>query len=206
MADSIEDIVNLALVVIGQTKQIDDLTADDSEAADVANLVYEQDRDEVLSVFSWPFATSRAKPAPVLATSLDLGAVPGGWSYAYARPADALRVRSIFTAPGALPDSGADFAEAYDPTLGARVILSNDDAPEFLFTFRVTDVKQFPPLFVRALAGRLAEDLALGLRKDPKVGQVVHAYYLQALAEAKADALKGQHTAAWTPAHIAART
>jgi hypothetical protein len=205
VADSKEDICNLALVVTGHTQFITDLTTDDSVAAEVFNRVFDQDRDEVLAAFSWPFATSRAKPAPIDATTLDLGAVPGGWSYAYARPADALRVRSIFTALGALPDSGADFAEAYDPTLGARIILSNDDAPEFLFTFRITDVKQFPPLFVRALAGRLAEDLALGLRKDAKVGQVAHAYYLQKLAEAQADALKGQHQAAWTPAHIAAR-
>jgi hypothetical protein len=46
----------------------------------------------------------------------------------------------------------------------------------------------------------------LGLRKDPKLAQVAHAYYLQALAEAQASALAGQEQSlAWTPAHIAAR-
>lgn len=205
MADSVEAICNLALVLIGQTTPVVSLTADDSEQADVLNMVFEQDRDEVLAVFSWPFATSRVKPAPIDATTLNLGAVPGGWGFAFAMPADALRVRSIFTALNGLPDDSAGFDIAYDPTLGARIILSNDDAPEFLITFRITDVKQFPPLFVRALAGRLAEDLVLGLRKDPKMGQVAHAYYLSQLAEAKADALKGQNLGNWIPAHIAAR-
>lgn len=206
MATSIEDICNLALTLIGHTTPVTSLTADGTEAADVCNAVYEQDRDEVLSAFAWPFATSRVKPAPIVATTLALGDVPTGWENAFAMPADALRVRSSFTVPNGLPDNSSTYAIEYDSLLQQPIILSNEDEPEFLFTFRVTDVKQFSPLFVRALAARIAEDLVLGLRKDPKLGQVAHGYYLQALADAKTDALKGQNTGNWIPAHIAARS
>jgi hypothetical protein len=204
MADSVEAICNLALVLIGDSKGIASIDEGSIES-DVCLAVYEQDRDEVLSAFAWPFATSHVRPAPIDSTTLALGGVPSGWLYAYAMPADALRVRSIFTALGALPESSSTFAPEYDPLLQEQIILSNYDAPDFLITFRVTDVTKFPPLFVRALAGRIAEDLVLGLRKDPKLGQVAHAYYLQALADAKVDALKGQNLEPWTPAHITAR-
>lgn len=204
MADSVEAICNLGLLVIGVTRGIDSID-DGSEEADVCKAVYEQDRDEVLSAFAWPFATSHVRPAPIDPTTLALGGVSSGWLYAYAMPADALRVRSIFTALGALPESSSTFVPEYDPVLQEQIILSNYDAPDFLITFRVTDVTKFPPLFVRALAGRIAEDLVLGLRKDPKLGQVAHAYYLQALADAKVEALKGQNLEPWTPAHITAR-
>ena len=47
MADSPEAIANLAFLVIGDSKGITSLT-EGSEEADVANAVYEQDRDEVI--------------------------------------------------------------------------------------------------------------------------------------------------------------
>jgi hypothetical protein len=204
LADSVEAIANLALLIVGDTKGIESIDEGSAEA-DVVKAIYEQDRDEVLSAFAWPFATSRAKPAPIVASTLALGAVPSGWGYAYAMPADALRVRSIYTGLGQLPSNAPAYITEYDSTLGASVILTSEDEPEFLFTFRVTDVKLFPPTFVRAVAGRMAEDLVLGLRKDPKLAQMAHAYYLQALAEAQASALAGQNEPAWTPAHLAAR-
>jgi hypothetical protein len=204
MADSIEAICNLGLLVIGVTRGIDSID-DGSEEADVCKAIYEQDRDEVLSAFAWPFATAHVRPAPIDSTTLALGGVPSGWLYAFAMPADALRVRSIFTALGALPEGSSTFVPEYDPLLQEQIILSNYDAPDFLITFRVTDVTKFPPLFVRALAGRMAEDLVLGLKKTPADGQRAHAYYLQALADAKVEALKGQNLGTWTPAHITAR-
>src|SRR5437660_4372060 len=117
MADSAEAICNLALLVIGQSKPITSLTADGTEEADVCNAVFEQDRDEVLSELAWPFATARVKPAPIVATTLSLGAVPSGWLYAFAIPADALRVRSIFTGLNPLPSNVPPFITEYDSTL-----------------------------------------------------------------------------------------
>lgn len=204
MADSVEAIANLALLVIGNSKGIASID-EGSEEADVCKAIFEQDRDEVLSAFAWPFATSRAKPAPIVASTLALGVVPSGWGYAYAMPANALRVRRLYTGLNPLPSNDPAYGVEYDSLLQAPVILTSESDPEFVFTFRVTDVKQFTALFVRALAGRMAEDLVLGLRKDPKVGQVAHAYYLAALADAKTDALKGQNQPAWIPAHLAAR-
>jgi hypothetical protein len=80
----------------------------------------------VLSAFAWPFATSRAKPAPIDSTStLALGAVPSGWLYAYAMPADALRVRSIFTALGSCRRTLLYITPEYDPLCKRQVILTN---------------------------------------------------------------------------------
>lgn len=204
MATSVEDIVNLALILIGHTNPVVSLATDGTETADVANAVYEQDRDEVLAAFWWPFALRRALPAALDATTLAAGAVPSGWGYAFAIPGDAVagEIHGIYPMDTGL---APNFALEYDGALGQTVILTNDDQPEFFYTARVTDVRQFPPLFVRALAGKLAEDFVLGLRKDPKLGQVAHAYYQAALGAARAEAARTSNQIRPIPHHLAVR-
>src|ERR1700737_379253 len=81
------DICNLALLQIGDTNLITDLKGDTLEAQ-ACNALYAQNRDETLQELSWQFANRRLKPAPLVATTLALGAVPTGWAYAFAMPDD----------------------------------------------------------------------------------------------------------------------
>jgi hypothetical protein len=207
MAKSPVDICNLALVSIGQTQLIQDL-AEDSEAANIANTVYAQDRDEVLSEFSWPFATRRVRPAPLVASTLTLGEVPGGWGYAFALPADAVTtgLSRIFGVRNPGTDDEVKFVVEQDATLGEPIVLTDVDTPEFVYIMRVEDTTVFPASFTRALAWRIAMDLALGLRKDPKVGLAAEQAYARALGKAIQDAqLSVRPDAEPVPAHIAAR-
>lgn len=207
MAESAEDICNLALLQIGHTTFIDTL-GDDSEEARVCGLAYDQDLDEVLEAIPWPFATRRAKPAPLVATTLSLGAVPTGWAYAFAFPDDAVP-KGLKVYPGTTSPSTAQLvpvAVEYDSALQSLVVLTNDSAPEFVYTSRVANPLLFDAAFVRALAWRISVDLALGLRKDPKVGDMASRAYQAALGAAVSTARRNVTPGAEPlPPHIAAR-
>jgi hypothetical protein len=207
MASSVEDIVNLALILIGQTAPVENLATDGTETADVANRIYPQDRDEVLAAFPWRFARKRVKPAALVSATLDNGDVPTGWEYAFAVPGDAVKgqILGLYPYDDVQPSDSPPFDMAYDGTTGQPIILANDDEPEFVYTAQITDPTQYPPLFVRALAAKLAEDFVLGLRKDPKLGQVAHAYYVDALGKARAEAARDQNQTRPIPKHLAVR-
>lgn len=193
------DICNMALVQIQHSRLLDDVDTDDSPEADVCKLFYDQDRDEALEAAPWPFATRRYKPAALDATTLDSGAVPSGWSYAYAAPADLIKLRGIFDTvrnPGL--DQQWPFDVHYDANLQANIILT-DKAPdasvpvEFIYTARITAEALFPASFARLLALRLAPDLALGIAKDPQLAKGLMGAYEMALGNAVRTALEGVH-------------
>jgi hypothetical protein len=205
MAQSAVDIVNLALVLIGQTSFIQSLT-EDSEAANVANVVFEQDRDEVLVSCAWP--VRRSRPAPLVATTLTLGEVPGGWGYAFTLPADCATkgLTRIFGVRNPRTDQEVPFAIEYDAALGTLVVLADLNTPEFVYVMQLADTTLFPPLVTRAMAWRLGEDLALGVRKDPKLGTWAHGNYLASLGVATAGLAQFvRPDSEPIPAHIAAR-
>lgn len=202
------DICNIALLQIGHTVLIQDLT-EDSEAANACNVLYAQNRDETLQDLAWPFAQRRSLPTALVATTLALGAVPTGWEYAFALPADAVAKGLVAIYPGVSnprSDQEVQFEIQYDAALGALIVLCHVDAPEFVYTAKVTDPNLFPPSFLRAVAWNLSDDLVLALRKDPKLGQLTAGRYAAALASARRDALvSGRHDLEPVPAHIAAR-
>jgi len=161
-------ICNLSLNGIGHTAFISALD-EDSEEANVCQFAYPQARDEELEVQQPSWATRRVRPAPLLATTLDLGEVPGGWTYAYALPADCLPngLRGIYSGIRApRDDQQVPFAPEWDEATQQVVILTDQANAELVYTARVEDPTRFPPTFARAIAERMAKDLIRGLRKD----------------------------------------
>lgn len=176
---------NLALVRIGQRGLIDSLTENTIEAQ-VAGAVYESARDAVLEAFWWPFATERSELALVVDGERD------GWEYAYAVPSPCVAPRYIWSGVrNPAREARIPFAIEHDAVFG-RVLLTDQEDAQLIFTARVDVVALFPPLFVQALAWKLAAELALGLSVKPQVGMVMEQKYEAAVAVAAAVAFRDQ--------------
>ena len=157
---SVVSICNLALSNIAKDN-IQDLNEPTAEAR-ACKQFYEHVRDTLLQAYPWKFA----------ARSRSLGEVandkPGEWRYAYERPTDCLKVRSIGpTRRYTFSNEASTNAIPYDVAGG---IVYCDLSPAFLnYTFRLTDPSRFSPLFIEALSWHLAVRLAMPLTRDPKL-------------------------------------
>lgn len=151
---SVVGICNLALTKLGAAR-ITSLT-DDTKQARALNAIYEATRDAELAAQPWSFATKRAQ-IPASSTAPDFG-----WDYSYPAPSDYLAMVEVgedFTFYAS--DQGALFQLESDPATGAMAILSNESSPlNIRYVYRVTNAGLFPPLFVQALACRLAAEVA----------------------------------------------
>ncbi|WP_445505011.1 hypothetical protein [Microvirga sp. G4-2] len=160
MASVDVDICNLALGIIGD-KRIQSMTERSTEATE-CNRFYAQALDESLEAFDWPFARTYARG--VSPDGVDI--VPG-YSYAYAVPSDAIAVRGIardlksevspeFTISVVTTDNGDSL----------RLIHTDKSGGVVVYTRRETSVPSFSPLFVAAVAAKLAQYLAMPLTKS----------------------------------------
>lgn len=147
------DIANLALARLGDNATVASLDPPEgSVQAEHCARFYPLARDALLEMHAWKFATRR-----VLLAKL---AVPSwNWSFAYAEPADVLKLLGVFPAKAANDDETQPY-EAESVTTGASIILTNQEDASLRFIARVTDTTRFPPLFVDALAWLLASYLA----------------------------------------------
>lgn len=152
-------ICNMAIGNLGISTPIASLTEASNEAR-ACNLYYEVTRDAVLRDFPWGFAKRRV----VLA---DVGDPATDWEYAYAYPADCLKIRALTLNGIRKPraDQRIEFESAYNGT--QRVIHTDQADAELIYTAQVTDVAIFDPLFVHALSWALSAAIAPAL-----VGQI----------------------------------
>jgi hypothetical protein len=176
MASQVQ-ICNQALTKVGE-QRITSL-ADGTKQANVMSAIYDVKRDAELAAQPWTFAIRRAQlPASAVAPSF-------GWTYAYPLPADYL----------ALVEVGEDYV-FYDSDTGALfqvegtdsgpVILTDQAAPlEVRYIARVTNPGLYPPLFVEALACRLAAESCESLTQNLSKRQAAWDERKQAIREAK---------------------
>jgi hypothetical protein len=181
------DICNLALLRIGQRQTIDDLD-EESEQAEACSVLYPLARDAVLEAARWPFATGRAELAALS------GVTRTNWQYVYALPTDYLAARFIVVAGLRAPavDQRIPYALEYDSITKKQVLLTDLSPAELVYTARIENVALFSPLFVQALAWKLAADLCLALPVKPGVGVAMQQQYRIALSEAAASMLNQQ--------------
>lgn len=179
MATTEAQVCNIALARVGHRDFIDDLT-DETTAAQVCDAHFDDARDAVLASVHWKFATRRATLAVIS------GAERSGWGYVYALPTDCIAPRSLY--PGTRIPAAAQripFELEDDATYGTVLMTDLADA-ELIYTHRHSTVVRWPPLFVHAVAWRLAMELALALPVKPAVGMAMEKGYRAALAEALA--------------------
>ena len=181
------ELVNQALVRIGQTKSLLSSMSDPSATARVASAVWDLSRDTVLAAFPWPFA----KKTSVLGLLADVER--SGWAYAYARPSDCLKVRHLWDGAG---DSNLDlripFEEQGNDAGDGSIILTDQEEAELVYTGRIQTVNAFPPEFCEALAWKLAGELVLGIRLSAELRVNAERFYRAALSEAQAAAANQQ--------------
>lgn len=179
MVTSEAQLCNIALARVGQREFIDSLTQA-TTASRLCAVLYAPARDAVLETFPWPFATRRQ----VLTALAD--ASFSGWEYGYILPTDCLCVREVYAgtrnpaAASRIPYT-LELGNDSDGYATLRIILTDEAGAEILYTARVTAVPLFPPLFVDALAWKLAADLALSLPVKPQVGLAMAQGYRQAV-------------------------
>ena len=164
------DICNLALDELGEAA----ITAL-NEGSPVANLCsrnFGPARDQVLRSHPWNFAVARRRLAR-------LAEVPAfGFAFAYQRPTDWLRTLSVHASDGGR--DAVPYRMEGDRLLG--------DAPDLYlrYVFRVEDPNQYDPLFVDALAMRLAARLAKAITQSTGEKERIEALYRDALRKARA--------------------
>ncbi len=178
---SVVQICNMALTRIGQSQLIASLE-EQSLAAELCTLHYADARDNVLRDFDWPFAEARVFLS-------DIGSPPVNWSYRYRYPTDCLKARRI-----AIPGNENPTADQRTPynvvyANGGRAIITNQESAELIYTIRVEDTTYFDPIFVSALAWRLASELAIGLQVRPENFNAAQQQYMFVLSQAQAIAL-----------------
>jgi hypothetical protein len=192
------EIINLALVAAGETKQLAGaLETASGPVAAVGRTFYPQRRDELLEDVGvrWPFASRRA----VLAELTDVARTD--WRYVYALPSDCRTAHRIVRAGQRWTDERIPFAlEAGDPPADApeddplagepsgQVLLCDEPAAELLYTANVTNPARFSALFCAALAERLAVDFATHITKKADLAQLAERRYLAALGRAQVHA------------------
>ena len=161
-------ICNLALSRIG-ARRIQSLTTQSKEAIE-CNLLYEFALKSTLEAYDWGFARKRV----VLA---ELSEDYTNWDYAYQWPIDCLAPRYIIDEDGSYTGTSYDidrdrdvkvgkveFVHASNSTLSGRVILTNKEDAELVYTAYTEVANLYSPMFIEALAYKLASELAQPLR------------------------------------------
>ena len=173
MAVSNISICNLALTMLS-TQRISSLS-ENTENARKLSAIYDMTRDALLSLHNWNFA--RAEKALALVS----GETDTGWSFIYQLPVDCLRVISI--------------VGDYKFRVFSNKLYTNADSPVIEYQRRITDPTLFSAGFVKALASRLAADLAFGITQNATLTQAMEEKAALDLREAKwNDAQEGEGT------------
>lgn len=146
------EICNLALSKLGEAP-IPAIDANASPAARLCYMHYHPVRREVLCANRWSFAS-------VLTTlySRENAAIPGSQSLSHTLPQDCLRVLEV-SSPGWM--------------LRGRCIYCSAPAVRVLYIADVEDTSLFEPLFVEALATRLACKLCIPLTSSTTARQAL---------------------------------
>lgn len=175
------EICNLALGRIGQgaSNPIQSLT-ESSEAARACNRLFAPTMQFVLREhIAWPFARKAVALQTVAQT------VPG-WSFVYAYPNDCLRLHALCdedTDPFRLPTpQTATPYKLMASNDGESLVIATDLASAWAwYTADVTNPHFADALFQDVLAWRMAMELALSLKADPRLMQSAQLGYRNAL-------------------------
>lgn len=155
-------VCNIALGLVGHRQLIDNLLEPTAEAqACAAN--FASVRNELLSLWPWRFAKRQATLGLTAETR-------EGWGFTYRLPADCLVPRSIWTGvrrPGA--GERIPFEVMLDDAGTGHLLCTDMELAVLLYTAELQTVALWPPLFVEAVAARLAAKLAGSLPVRPEL-------------------------------------
>lgn len=180
-------ICNLALSRVAVSSFIGNIETERSKEAIVCNRWYDHCRRVVLQDFDWGFARRRE------ALALTGGTAPTHWLYEYVYPNLCLSVRSLVhpSTPTPRKDQKIPYEIGNDGT--QRVIYTDLEDAEVVYTVDVTNANLFPPLFENALSALIASEIAIPLTIKPDMIAQARQAYLQFKDQAmRADANEGE--------------
>ena len=189
------DICNLALSYLGigsdalvanTSKDLNDQT----EPARACLLSYDACRKQLLQVGTWSFA----RKITTLALVSDVEKI-GQWSYQYAIPHDLIRITKLYNKAGFPLQRNTIFNE-YDIFVNREnkfILACHLSNAELEYIFDQKETEKFSPLFVEALACRIAAKNALRLTKDIKKYQLLEVECETILNKALAEDLKQRY-------------
>lgn len=157
-------IANLALGHIGEPPitNFDEGTV----AATTVSVFFGQTVDETLRDHPWNFAVKRQQLAR-------LGSAPAfGWLYQYQLPSDFLR--SLQVNENKTPHQ-----------IEGRVIVTDNTLCQLRYISRVEDTTIFDPMFVSALAARLAYNISMPITQSEAIKAQMWQLYLQKISMAR---------------------
>jgi hypothetical protein len=133
-------IANRALSKLGQPR-VSNIDTTDTKPARIINGMWDVVRDAVLQAYPWNFAIKRTSLAP------DAVAPSWGWTYAFTPPADFLQLDQVRYNP--------------DYEFEGGKILTDEGATLYIkYIAQITTTGNYSPVFVEALATRLAWEAA----------------------------------------------
>lgn len=143
------DLANMALSRLGMPRISD---ADENIPSAISfRSHYKAVRDSLLRSHMWNFAVGRASLSATTAPAF-------GWEYAYALPADFLRLCTL---------NGRQAEKCLSEyTLEGGAILTNDEEAKITYVRRITDATLFDPIFVEVLVFRIASAIAMDITSD----------------------------------------
>lgn len=147
------DICNLALSHLGISKEIANVTTEQSAEAKACRRFYDVARQAVLKDYSWPFASKYFVLNLIEENPND------EWDFLYRYPNDCLLIRRILS--GVRDDTEAskiNYKIAQDNS--GQVIYTDKENAEIEYTIDTTNEDIFPSDFVLALSFRLAAYMA----------------------------------------------
>lgn len=171
-------ICNLALFRVGVQQTIASMT-EQSQEARACNVVYTQCREALLREFPWSFAERIGTLALVQESPNSL------WDYEYQCPSDALRINSVVDPSGKRNPQPPIPFRITSSTQG-RLIWTDVEDAEAAYNVNITDTTLFDPLFVDALAWKIAHEIAPVLSNDANFAAKAEVAYLRAVAKAVA--------------------
>lgn len=178
MASQVQ-IWNQALTKLGAERVIG--PDDDTRNARALAAIYEIKRDAELAAHPWTFAIKRARlPASSTAPVF-------GWARSFPMPSDFLRLVQVgrdwlFYDT----DTGPLFQVEADPATGRMAILTDQGSPlEIRYVSRVENTGLFTPLFVEALACRLAAEACEEITGNQSKRELAMAEHAKAIRDAR---------------------
>lgn len=173
MANTVE-ICNLALSSLGSKSTIQSLEEASVEARQ-CKLHYNQARDTVLAASTWSFATKTDTSALLVSNP------PGDWTYAYAEPADLVKMHRIVSEIGRIEPP-----LPYERGIlnGQRVLFTDTWSPVWRYITNSGATGTYSPAFVNALVAQIAMRLAMPLTRKPDLRMAAAKDYAIAVREA----------------------
>lgn len=173
MADKVE-IVNLALQEMG-AEPITSLT-DEAKTARVMNERFNSLRDSFLRSHPWNFAKARTRLAR-------LEEPPAfGFKYAYALPADWLKILHVLTDDNRHPEE--QVTQPLYKVEGGQ-LLSDHEAVYMIYVRRITNTEEWDALAVDCFVLFLASRTARAITQNLDLAETLEAQYRAKLSEAR---------------------